>query len=69
MTKLQSGLQIPNLKLSGCQALTDLDNAVRERGCETDWLSLLESEHGLILAMTRLAAERQKEERDANATL
>jgi hypothetical protein len=44
-----------------------LDNAVRELGCESDWLTLIEAEYGLIFAMTRLAAERQKEERDAGA--
>jgi hypothetical protein len=47
--------------------LTELDNTVRELGCESEWLTLLEAEYGLIIAMTRLAAERQKEERDADA--
>jgi len=44
--------------------LVDLGAAVRELGAEREWLELIEGEYGLLMAMTRLAADRRKEQRD-----
>jgi hypothetical protein len=44
--------------------LVDLGAAVRELGAQREWLDMLEREYGLLMAMTRLAAERQREARE-----
>lgn len=58
------GLQLPNLRSSACQALIDLGATVRELSAQREWLDLLEREFGLIMAMARLAADRQREARE-----
>jgi hypothetical protein len=63
-TLMMRGLQLPNLRSSACQALVDLGAAVRELGAQREWLDMLEREYGLLMAMTRLAAERQREARE-----
>lgn len=62
-TKMARDLQIPNLSSSGCQVLADLTHAITERGCRSEWLDLLDAEAGYIMALTRLASEKQGETR------
>jgi hypothetical protein len=62
-TKLQRDLQIPSLTSSSCRALVDLVHEVTERGCRSEWLDLLDREHGYLIALTRLTAEKRKEEK------
>lgn len=63
-TLMQRGLQLPALSKSGCRALIDLGGTVRELGAAADWLALIERELGLVMAMTRLAAEKRREQYD-----
>lgn len=60
-TKLQRDLQVASLRSSSCQALVDLVHEVTERGCRSEWLDLLDREHGYLIALARLTAERRKE--------
>lgn len=55
------GLQLPTLRSLACQALIDLGAAVRELDASGEWLDMLEREYGLIMAMARIAADRQRE--------
>lgn len=63
-TAMMRGLQIPVVSKSVSLLLLALGAGVREMGAAREWLDMIEREFGLLMAMTRLAAERQKEERD-----
>lgn len=56
----------PSKRLS--RALSDLADYVREEASTRQWLELLEREHGYVIALTRLAAEKAKEAREATAS-
>jgi hypothetical protein len=49
--------------------LVDLVHEVTERNCRSEWLDIIEREHGYLIALTRLTAEKRKEERDADAQI
>ncbi len=59
------GIVSPSKRLS--RALSDLADYVREGASARQWLELLEREHGYVIALTRLAAEKAREEREAQA--
>lgn len=61
-TKIQRDLQIPALNNSASRVLTELVHAVTETGARLEWLDLIEREHGYLVAMARLCAEKRKEE-------
>lgn len=63
------------LRLSGpskasSASSTDLAAQVREWGCAAAWLTLLDKEHGLLIALARRIGEERRAARDAekNAT-
>lgn len=47
------------------RALVDLVHAVTEKSARNEWLRLLDAEHGYLIALTRLSAEKRKEAREA----
>ena len=51
-------LDAPNSRFS--EAALALANEVRERGCESDFLDLVEREHGFLMVMMRSVAEQRK---------
>lgn len=67
VTALCRGMQIPALSSSASSAVLDLAAYVAEQGAARDWLRLLDTEYAYIHALTRLAAEKRKEARDADA--
>ena len=67
-TSMQRRLQIVNLGKGSCRALADLADYVREHSCATAWLDLLDREHGYVMALTRLAAEKRREAREEQVT-
>jgi hypothetical protein len=66
VTTLARKLQLPTLNSSGSSAIVDLVAFVAERQCAAQWLDLIEREHGYLMALTRLAADKKREERNAN---
>ena len=58
-------LQLPAPSSSACSALDELVMTVGP--LRSEWLDLLEREHGYLLAKSRLEAERRRDARDANA--
>lgn len=62
VTKLARDLQIVDLGKDGSRALSDLAECARDCGRASEWLNLVEAEHGYIMALTRLAAEQRKED-------
>jgi hypothetical protein len=65
-TKLQRDLQIPSLSSLASSVLVELVHVVTELGARSEWLDLIEREHGYLIALARLTAEKRKEERDAD---
>lgn len=63
-TAMMRRLGVIQLGKHDSRALTELADYVRDKACARQWLDLLEREHGYIMALTRLAAEKAKEERD-----
>lgn len=66
-TQLFRSLQVPSLLSSGCSAFVELVHVVTELKCAHQWLSLLEREHGYLMAQTRLIAEQRAEARREKA--
>lgn len=64
-TALLGGLQLPALGgsrkggNSASRVLIDLTSAVREQDAAGEWLDLVQREYGLLMAMTRMAAEQR----------
>jgi hypothetical protein len=48
-----------------CRVLVDLVHAVTEKIARNEWLRMLDAEHGYLIALTRLSAEKRKEAREA----
>ena len=63
-TLLASGLQLGAPSKGRSQALVDLGAKVRELGAAREWLRMVEREHGLLMAMARLASEQRRAERE-----
>lgn len=67
-TALLRGLQLPALGGSrkggnnASRALIDLTSEVRESGAASEWLDMIQREYGLLMALTREAAERRSEQ-------
>lgn len=68
VTSMCRRLQLPTLNSSASSAVADLADHVRERGNASDWLSLVEREHGYLMALTRRAAEQRREAREKEST-
>lgn len=68
-TALLRGLQLPALGgsrrggSSASRALIDLTSAVREADAAAEWLDLIQREYGLLMALTREAAEKRADAR------
>ena len=58
-------LQLPALGSNGSRALHDLCAAVRESGATGEWLTMIEREYGLLLAMARRISEERRDAREA----
>lgn len=56
------GLGAPTSK--GSQVSIDLVHAVTELGARREWLDLVEREHGYLIALSRLVAEKRAAERE-----
>jgi hypothetical protein len=67
-TKMRRDLNLPAPSSSGSKALVELVHAVTEKSARRDWLDMLDKEHGYLIALTRLSAEKRKEARDAVRT-
>ncbi len=63
VTGMTRRLQLGALSSSAYSAITDLADYVREHGLARDWLGLIEREHGHIMALTRLSADKRREAR------
>lgn len=64
MTSMFRRLQLAAPSSSTCSALAELADFVRERGLAREWLSLIEREHGYLIALTRLTADKRREARE-----
>jgi hypothetical protein len=66
VTLMLRGLRLLNVAPSkACSRVSvDLGALVREMGAQQQWLDMVEREIGLLMAMSRLAAEKKQEERD-----
>ena len=58
-------LRLPAMLSSGCQALLDLTEWIRERDARTEWFDMVEREDGLLLAVTRVTADQRREMKEA----
>lgn len=61
---MQRGLQLQGLSKGASSSLIDLAATTVELDVVSDWLDLVERETGHLMAMTRLAAEKRKEDGD-----
>lgn len=67
-TALLRGLQLPALSgsrkggNSASRVLIELTSAVREADAAAPWLDLIQREYGLLMALTREAAEKRAEQ-------
>ena len=68
-TKMRRDLNLGASSSSGSRALIDLVHEVTERSARREWLDLLEREHGYLIALARLTAEKRKETKDAAQTV
>lgn len=65
VTMLCRGLQLPALSSSASRALLDLTHAVREMGAAGQWLSMLDREIGLVMALARVSSEERRAARES----
>lgn len=56
-------MMVAALSSSACSALVDLVAFVAERQCSAQFLDLIEREHGYLMALTRLAADKKREDK------
>jgi hypothetical protein len=63
-TQMSRSLQLPAPSARYSDALIMLDNAVDDVGAQP-WLSMIDSEYGLLMALARASAERRKEAKNA----
>jgi hypothetical protein len=68
-TKLQRDLQIASLSSSASSVVVELVHEVTERNARGEWLDLIEREHGYLIALARLTAEKRKEAANEAATV
>jgi hypothetical protein len=69
VSSLCRGLGLPALNSLASSAVVSLSAEVREADVSREWLDLMQREYGLLMAMTRLAADearRAAEERKRN---
>ena len=62
-------LNVPASSRSICLATDRLVEAVDGHGLSTDWIGLVRTEIGLVMAMARLEAEERKEAREKKAVV
>jgi len=62
VTLMQRGLRLQSTSKALSLALIDLGASVREAAAQQQWLDMIEREAGLMIAMTRMAAEKRQEE-------
>jgi len=63
---MQRRLQIGNLPKGASSALIDLVRFCDEHQAHTEFLDLVERDHGLLVALTRQIVEERKESANAN---
>lgn len=64
LTAMLRGLQLPAPSSGSSHSFRDLTDVVRELGCAREWLDLLETEFGYLIAVARGVAEQRKEARN-----
>lgn len=67
-TKVRRELNLSAPNSSASSSLVDLVHEVTEKNARREWLDMIEKEHGYIIALTRLSAEKRKAERDGIRT-
>lgn len=60
-------LRLPALLSSGCQALLDLTDWIRERGARAEWFDMVEREDGMLLSIARITSDQRQEAKPTKA--
>lgn len=68
VTKLSRSLGLASPSRARCSATDTLAGTVRELACAGAWLDLVEDEHGYLMAMTMLEADKRRAAREAEKT-
>lgn len=66
-TELARSMRVSAPSVSHANAVRALADDVRDRGCQREWLDLIEEEWGYLMAQTRCVAETRKENRNVDA--
>jgi len=64
VTRYARSLQLVGLGKESCRVLAELADYVREHGCATEWLELIDQESAYLMALARLQSEQRKEARE-----
>lgn len=63
-TKMRRDLNLSAPSSLGSKVFVELVHEVTERNARRDWLDMVEREHGYLIALSRLSAEKRKEARE-----